>query len=64
MPDFSTSHIGCLDSLQGLISGLFKYGYPLNISCNTDCVICKIKYMVNRQGYVNNYDKNRKQLYN
>ena len=34
VPKFSTSHIGCWDSLPNLIFGLFNYGHPLNISCN------------------------------
>ena len=62
MPKFNTSHIGCLDSLQLLISGLFKYGYPSNISCNNVCDICKNKCMAIKLitlGYVNNYGKNR-----
>ena len=61
MPNFSTSHIGCWDSLY-FISGLFKYGYQPNISCNKSCDIGKIKRMVINLiplVYVNNYDKNR-----
>ena len=46
MPNFSTGHMGYWDSLQILISGLFRYGYPSNISCNKACNICKIKRMV------------------
>ena len=58
MPDFSTSNSRCLDIL---ISGQFKHGYPLNISCSKIFDCCKIKRMVTnltQLGYLNNYDKN------
>ena len=62
MPDFSTIDNRCLDSWHILISGQFKHGYPLNISCSKIFDSCKIKRMVfnlTQLGYVNNYDKNR-----
>ena len=46
---------------HSLISGQFKHGYPLNISCSKIFDSCKIKRMVTnltQLGYVNNYDKN------
>ena len=64
MPDFITNYTGCWHRLQIFISGLFKYGYPLIISYNKACNICKIKCMVIKfisLGYVNNYDTNRYQ---
>ena len=60
MPDFSKSPIGCWGSLQVLISGLLKYVYQSNLSCNKACDICKIKCMVIKLiplKYVNNYEK-------
>ena len=60
MPDFSTIDCRCLDSWHILISGQFKHGYPLTISCSKIFDSCKIKRMVNnltQLGYVNNYDK-------
>ena len=62
MPDFSTTDNRCLDSWHILISGQFKHGYLLNISCSKIFASCKIKRMVTnltQLGYVNNYDKNR-----
>ena len=62
MPDFSTIDNRCMDSWHILISGHFKHGYPLNISCSKIFYSCKIKRMVTnltQLGYVNNYDKNR-----
>ena len=62
MPDFSTIDNRCLDSWHILISGQFKHGYTLNISCSKIFDSCKIKRMVTnltQLGYVNNYDKNR-----
>ena len=62
MPDFSTIDSRCLDCWHILISGQFKHGYPLKISCSKMFDSCKIKRMVNiltQRGYVNNYDKNR-----
>ena len=62
MPDFSTTDNRCLDSWHILISGQFKHGYPLNISCSKIFDSCKIKRMVTnltQLGYVNNYDKTR-----
>ena len=59
---FSTIDNRCLHSLHMLISGQFKHGYPLNISCRKFFDSCKIKRMVTnltQPGYVNNYDKNR-----
>ena len=62
MPDFSTIDNRCLDSWNILISGQFKHGYPLNISCSKIFDSCKIKRTVTnltQLGYVNNYDKKR-----
>ena len=62
MTDFSTIDYRCLDSWHFLISGQFKHGYMLNISCSNSFDSCKIKRMVTnltQLGYVNNYDKNR-----
>ena len=62
MPDFSTSDNRCLAGSHILISGQFKHGYTLNISCSNIFDSCKIKRMVTnltQLGYVNNYDKNR-----
>ena len=62
MPDFSDIDNRCLDSWYISISGRFKYGYLLNISCSKIFDSCKIKCMVTdltQQEYVNNYDKNR-----
>ena len=62
MPDFSTIDNRCLDSWHILISGQFKYGYLLNISCSNIFDSCKIKRLVTnltQLGYVNIYDKNR-----
>ena len=46
MPDFSTIDSRCLDSWHILISGQFKHGYTLNISCSKIFDSCKIKSMV------------------
>ena len=62
MPNLSTSDMGCWDSLQILISGMFKFRYPSNISYNKARNTLKTKRMVitlNPLGYVNNFDKNR-----
>ena len=62
MPDFSTIDNRCLDSWHILISGQFKHGYLLNISCSNIFDSCKIKRVVTnltQLGYVNIYDKNR-----
>ena len=62
MPDFSTIDNICLDSWHILISGQFKHGYALNISCSKILDSCKIKLMVTsltQLEYVNKYDKNR-----
>ena len=62
MPYLNKSDMRCWDSLQILISGLLKFGYPSNISCNKARNTHKTKLMVitlNPLGYVNNFDKNR-----
>ena len=62
MPDFSTIDNRCVDSWYISISGQFKHGYPLNVSCGKIFDSCKIKCMVTnltQMGYVNYYDKNR-----
>ena len=62
MSDFSTIDYKCLDRWHILISGQFKHGCPLNISCSKSFDSCKIQRMVTnltQMGYVNNYDKNR-----
>ena len=41
MPDFSTIDNRCLDSWHILISGQFKHGYSLNISCGKIFVATK-----------------------